>query len=583
MSILTGTSDILIQAFSRMLIHSVWQGALLAVIAGAVLLITKKTGAAVRYNLVLVLFFMFLFVTGITFIYEYNDSLRTVIKKESVLSSYQFVQVNNNQTHLPSSFNTTSLLQIINNYFSQHYLLIVILWFTFFMAKSVSMAGNIMYMHRAKHHRVFEPSDLWKEKVTSLCEKLQLKKAVLLLESGYLKVPAVIGYFKPVILIPVGLIARIPAEQVEAVLLHELAHIKRSDYAVNFIQSIADAVFFFNPGLLWVSSLLREERENCCDDIAIAQTNNKEEFVQALISFKDYSLSTPKYTVAFSGQKSTLLNRVMRIVYQENKTISIKENGIFIVGIAMLSLMAFTIYPVKNANLIKQVLSNSITHNIRQLPIVAGSFEIPVHDKLDVNTALVVKKEEPENLINIDSATDKQLADTTKSAPNNIIGVNRTTTAYPMQDLIANAKFNDDKFYSRVSLGDGNTDMIQVLLNAGHSMMKVTVNHNAKVAIIINGVLHEESEVAGFTLSQIDSYPGKLNSVSGSSIAYAQKLYPDVDLSKYDAAIVVGGDQNLATDSKQVVQNLYSDRSKYGGGSGRVDGYFTDKPKANSP
>ena len=583
MSILTGTSDILVQAFSRMLIHSVWQGALLAVIAGIVLLTTKKTGAAVRYNLVLVLFSMFLLVTVITFIYEYNDSLRTIVKKESVLSSYQFVQVNNNQVHALSNFNETSLLQIINNYFSQHSLLIVILWFAFFIAKSVSMAGNILYMHRAKHHRVFEPSDFWKEKVTSLSEKLQLKKAVLLLESGYLKVPVVIGYFKPVILIPVGLIARIPAEQVEAVLLHELAHIKRSDYAVNFIQSLTEAVFFFNPGLLWVSSLLREERENCCDDIAIAQTNNKEEFVQALISFKDYSLSIPAYTVAFSGQKSTLLNRVMRIVYQENKTLSIKENGIFIVGIVLLSLMAFTVYPVKNADLIKPVSSHNRAQNNKYLSSIQTINEVSDKKDLIANKDLAVQTVVLKDSINANTVTSKQ-PDTAKLTSNNGIGVNGKTEAYPMQNLIANAKFSDDKFYSRVSLGDGNTDMIQVLLNASHSMMKVTLKHNAKVAIIINGVLHEESEVAGFTQSQIDSYPGKLNSVSGSSIAYAQKLYPDVDLSKYDAAVVVGGDPNLAANSKQVVHNPYSDRSKYGGGGGRVGGYFTvDKPKADSP
>jgi hypothetical protein len=208
------------------------------------------------------------------------------------------------------------------------------------------------------------------------------------------------------------------------------------------------------------------------------------------------------------------------------------------------------------------------------------AIEAPGNNEFIANRDLAAQAVVLKDPINANTVANKQ-PDTAKLTSNNGIGVNRKTEAYPMQNLIANAKFDDGKFYSRVSLGDGNTDMIQVLLNAGHSMMKVTVNHNAKVAIIINGVLHEESEVAGFTLSQIDSYPGKLNSVSGSSIAYAQKLYPDVDLSKYDAAIVVGGDQNLAANSKQVVQNPYSDRPKYGGGGG---GYFTvDKPKADSP
>lgn len=577
MSVSTGLSDTLMQAFSWMLIHSVWQGVLLAVTAGLIMSATKKTSAAIRYNLILLLFALFLLITAGTFIYEYTVYTRPVAKWGVVFYDHSVLPYKHTiQAHTMPRYNITTYLDVANNYISRNSFFIMVLWFIFFVAKSVMMAGNMLYIHKAKRYRVFEPTVQWKEKLASLSQKLQLKKAVLLLESGYLKVPVVVGYFKPIILMPVGLLAGISAEQVEAVLLHELAHIKRSDYAVNFLQSITEVVFFFNPGLLWISSLLREERENCCDDMAIAQTKNKEEFVQALISFKDYSLSMPAYTVAFSGQKSTLLNRVMRIVYQENKTLSIKENGIFIIGIVLLSLMAFTIYPVKNAGFKKPVLSNNGAHSDKHLLAI----EAPGNNEFITNRDLAAQTIALKDSINANMVTNKQ-PDTAKLTSNNGIAIKGKTEAYPMQNLIANAKFDDGKFYSRVSLGDGNTDMIQVLLNASHSMMKVTLKHNAKVAIIINGVLHEESDVAAFTQSQIGSYPGNLNSVSGSSIAYAQKLYPDVDLSKYDAAVVVGGDPNLAANSKQVVQNPYSDRSKYGGGGG---GYFTvDKPKADSP
>ena len=102
--------------------------------------------------------------------------------------------------------------------------------------------------------------------------------------------PVVIGHLKPVILIPLGCLAGLPADQVEAILLHELAHIRRSDYFVNFLQNITESIFFFNPGLLWISSLIKEERENCCDDIALEQTKNKRGLVQALISFKEQEL-----------------------------------------------------------------------------------------------------------------------------------------------------------------------------------------------------------------------------------------------------------------------------------------------------
>jgi len=89
----------------------------------------------------------------------------------------------------------------------------------------------------------------------------------------------VIGLVKPAILVPLGLLSNLPPGQVEAVLLHELAHIRRKDYLVNLLQSFAEAIFFFNPAVLWISSLIREERENCCYDIAIGGIKNKNKFI----------------------------------------------------------------------------------------------------------------------------------------------------------------------------------------------------------------------------------------------------------------------------------------------------------------
>jgi hypothetical protein len=112
---------------------------------------------------------------------------------------------------------------------------------------------------------------------------------------------------------------------------------------VNFLQTLAETVFFFNPGLLWISSLLRDERENCCDDIALEQTKNKREFVQALISFKEYSLRAREYAVAFPGKKKNhLLHRVSRIMSNKNQTLGPSEKVFFMMGVVVLSLMVAT-------------------------------------------------------------------------------------------------------------------------------------------------------------------------------------------------------------------------------------------------
>lgn len=334
----TGTAQHFIQAFSWMLIHSLWQGLLLAVFTAFILMLTKRTKAAVRYNLVFPQFALFLLACGITFIYEWNRSpYQTAVPglvHAAVIDS-----------RLLPGLNITGIRAFANTcmgYFSANAPMIVLLWFVVFLFRAVKMMGSLVYIHRAKNHLVYQPSDEWKAKVDRLCQKLQLKKAVQLFESGYVKMPMVIGHLKPVILMPVGLLAGLPVGQVEAVLLHELAHIKRNDYVINFMQTITETVFFFNPGLLWISSLLRDERENCCDDIALEQTKNKREFIEALINFKEHSLYGAKYEVAFPGKRNHLLNRVSRILNNKNKALAPAEKAFFIAGVIALSAMVTT-------------------------------------------------------------------------------------------------------------------------------------------------------------------------------------------------------------------------------------------------
>jgi bla regulator protein BlaR1 len=333
----TTIADRLIQAFSWMLIHSLWQGLLLAVVTAVVLLLTRKSSAAVRYNLVFGQFLLFVMACVCTFIWEWNKSpLPAIVPLAGAIGG--------NATHL-FNLDAESIRQFAATsirYFTANAPGVVLLWFMLFMFRSVRVMGSLVYIHRAKNKYTSPPAAYWKDRVDALCQKLQLKRGVQLLESTFVKVPMVIGHLKPVILIPIGLLAGLPAEQVEAVLLHELAHIRRHDYFVNFLQTIAETIFFFNPGLLWISSLLRDERENCCDDIALAQTKNKKEFVKALISFKEHALYGTAYQVAFPGEKNHLLQRVSRILNNKNKTLGPAEKVFFMAGIIILSAIVAT-------------------------------------------------------------------------------------------------------------------------------------------------------------------------------------------------------------------------------------------------
>ena len=154
----------------------------------------------------------------------------------------------------------------------------------------------------------------------------------------------VIGHLKPVIIVPVGLLIALSAEEVEAILIHELAHIRRRDYLVNMLQSGMEIVFFFNPAVLWVSKLIKTERENCCDDLAVAQNNNKINYIRALVSCEEYQASVPAYAMGFPGEKNSLLSRVKRIVSNRNYSLNLFEKTILAVCLVLfgLGVSAFT-------------------------------------------------------------------------------------------------------------------------------------------------------------------------------------------------------------------------------------------------
>src|ERR1700749_4616836 len=119
----------------------------------------------------------------------------------------------------------------------------------------------------------------WNERMQQLAALMGIRQTISLLESGIAKVPMVIGHLKPVILIPIGLLTALSAEEVEAILVHELAHIKRRDYLVNMLQSLMEIIFFFNPAVLWISQLIKTERENCCDDMVVEQSSNRISYI----------------------------------------------------------------------------------------------------------------------------------------------------------------------------------------------------------------------------------------------------------------------------------------------------------------
>jgi GWxTD domain-containing protein len=153
----------------------------------------------------------------------------------------------------------------------------------------------------------------WQERLIALHTRIRLLKPVALLESSLAEVPVVVGYLRPAILVPVGMLAGMPASHIEAILLHELAHIRRHDYLVNLFQTAVEGFLFYHPAVWWISSVIRAERENCCDDLVVAANGNAPEYAAALTALEQSRWAAHDAALAATG--GNLMKRIRRLLY----------------------------------------------------------------------------------------------------------------------------------------------------------------------------------------------------------------------------------------------------------------------------
>ncbi|NJK85019.1 MAG: M56 family metallopeptidase [Bacteroidales bacterium] len=142
-----------------------------------------------------------------------------------------------------------------------------------------------------------------------------------------INMPVTLGHFKPVVLLPSRLLTGLSGDQLETILLHELAHIKRNDFLVNLIQGFLEVVFFYHPAIWWLSGAIRTEREHACDDLAIRGGANATSLAQALADLT-LTIYKPEYSLAFSGKQHKIKNRIHRLILNENMKTNLKAKMI---------------------------------------------------------------------------------------------------------------------------------------------------------------------------------------------------------------------------------------------------------------
>jgi bla regulator protein blaR1 len=376
--------------FTRLLlIHSLWIGLVGAALAGGILTLTRRSQPALRYWLLSACFYLIVAGLVASFYLEYtSEPSAQPVQAFTATSSMDAVAVTNWERKPITSLkpNTTG---IVRGFLDQNAIYIVIGWFLLFFIRAVSLTNSIYTSYQVRLSKTSPPPFFWQKRFEVLCKEMSVKKAFLL-QSGCVHCPLTVGHLKATILMPVGLLTNLPVDQVESILLHELAHIKRHDYLVNFVQKILECLFFFNPGLIWVSELMRNERESCCDEMVIEKTGERETYLKALVNFQEYSLSHLSYSLALAGHKNKLLSRVKRILTGENEQLGLIERTILICGAIIVASFTFlqkkppqTIIFTHTQKATLGIKKNSVTpslFNSRQPTVQGNQDTIPLGD-----------------------------------------------------------------------------------------------------------------------------------------------------------------------------------------------------------
>ncbi len=188
---------------------------------------------------------------------------------------------------------------------------IVMAWFA--GAAACSFRLLIGFISAAALRRSYHTPVLaeWQQTLDRLMERMHVSRSVRLLATDRVDSPSVIGWLRPVILAPVGVLCGLAPEQVEALLAHELAHVRRHDYLVNVLQGIAESLLFYHPAVWWISNQIRAEREHCCDDLAVAASGDVLVYARALAELE--SMRPAHFKAALSANDGSLLRRIRRL------------------------------------------------------------------------------------------------------------------------------------------------------------------------------------------------------------------------------------------------------------------------------
>lgn len=310
------------QAVGWALVHFLWQGALIALVTRALLALLAGRSAATRYTVAVAgLSLMPIVVVG-TMSLAGGRTVTTADGRTDEAADISAASLSDSPPLLPpaavssavvpSAASPVRLPASLRDRIASLLPAIVLGWSVGVLLLALRLIGGFVTLRRLVRQGVGPAPAYVEQMLAGLANRLRVRRGVAVLSSTIARVPAVVGWLKPVILIPASALSGLTPAQVEMILAHELAHVRRHDYLVNLLQSVVETLLFYHPGVWWIGARVREEREHCCDDLAVQVTGNRIVYAEALLSL-ELARSMPAPALAATG--GSLLSRVERLLF----------------------------------------------------------------------------------------------------------------------------------------------------------------------------------------------------------------------------------------------------------------------------
>ena len=298
------------------LVHFAWQGALIGVVAACALRLARRREASTRYLIACAALALMLASPMLTARFVATAPAGTVaaaLRGQLAVAAPDVAAATSSTSRAASAARPAVDEPRIPFDIDLFLPPVVAAWFVGVMLLFIRLAGGWWRVRGLHHASLATAVSTWQVAGERMASRLRLTRVISVVDSRLVDTPTVIGWLRPVVLLPIAALASLTPAQVDAILAHELAHVRRHDFVVNALQTIAETLLFYHPAVWWVSARIRAEREHCCDDVVMEVCGDADGYASALAELETWRLS-PAGQVALAATDGPLVERIRRVL-----------------------------------------------------------------------------------------------------------------------------------------------------------------------------------------------------------------------------------------------------------------------------